>query len=136
MVLYVYDTACIDPPCIDSVTVTGADLGALTSAAYARALARKLDYLQQLTANIASATPSTNTNTTNGSLQSPSASNQKPSPTSWAVAVVMDSLPEEELVVQVQQEDFLYAATQVKPSVSVQELMHYESLGSAFSDFS
>ena len=107
--------------------------------------------MQQLTANIAAATPSTNTitstttSTSTSALQPQSevnknvrnpASSQKPSPSSWAVAVVMDSLPEEDLIVQVQQEDFLYAATQVKPSVSVKELMHYESLGSAFSDFS
>ena len=119
-------------------TVTGADIGAVSSAAYSRALARRLDVLKARTAAAlsarATATATATAIATGGSMHNVPTSAAKRVQSPWAVAAYLDTLPAEELVVTVTQEDFYDAAAAVKPSVSADELRHYESLGEAFND--
>jgi len=107
-------------------TVTGADIGAVSSSAYSKALARRLDALKARTALALAAR--------DHASSAGAAATVKRGQSPWAVAAHLDSLPAEELVVTVTPEDFYAAAEAVKPSVSPEELAHYESLGAAFND--
>jgi peroxin-6 len=126
------------------VTVTGADIGAVTSTAYSRALRRKLDELrdsapQVQSTSCSSASSSSINNERPGDMNSTANVSTRTSVSTagrapWALAAFVNSLPAEELTVFVRKEDFLEAARTLKPSVSAEELVHYEGLGAAFSD--
>jgi peroxin-6 len=95
-------------------TFTGADISAVASQALMRALKRRIGELEEELRAI------------NRSLQSPDGRD-------ISMTAYLSQLSEEELQARVTREDFIDAAKSVTPSVSQEELRHYERLREQFS---
>ena len=90
--------------------VTGADLGAVSAAAFSIALQRKLKMLEQAALEL-------------HGFEGEGTSME------YVVSSYVDSLTDEELTCVVSQDDFTAAIKTLKPSVSMVELQRYVSLG-------
>ena len=102
------------------LNVTGADIGGVTSTAYAVALKRKLAQLRaQAMLHL-------------GHSSAESASVITKEPDDFAVQAYINQLDAQELTISVEQEDLLFAARNVQPSVV--DLDYYESLGDVYDD--
>ena len=103
------------------LNVTGADIGGVTSTAYGVALKRKLAQLRnQAMLHL-------------GQLGSVDAAEvPTKDPDDFAVQAYINQLDAQELTISVEQEDLLFAARNVQPSVV--DLDYYESLGDVYDD--
>jgi SpoVK/Ycf46/Vps4 family AAA+-type ATPase len=114
--------------------VAGADIGALSSSAYSKALERKLSQLRDQ----AGGEEKTESNITifGNEIQGPGTNaTDRTSPVSpIKLSAYINSLSNSDLVVSVRMSDFLFAVTNIKPSVTRSELDHYEALGEEFND--
>jgi len=109
--------------------VTGADIGAVTSAAFSTARERKLQELRREALEAADTrTSSVSTSTSAGQVEN------REDEEAWVIAAYVNSLPQSELQVVVTQGDFVSAIKLVNLSVSAEELVHYEALASRFED--
>lgn len=103
--------------------VTGADVGAVTTAAYNLALQRKLAQLRQAFFKSSSLQNGKNASTESEGID-------ESQEEMWALTEYMDQLTKNELQVVVQQIDFTAACNDLKPSVF--DLAHYEELQEQF----
>ena len=110
--------------------ITGADIGAVSTAAYGLALARKLKQLEfdALVYN------NHNNNISNSKVVTSTTVSATASRASVAATVqgYVNKLPENELIVSVLQQDFLAAVDGIHPSVV--DLAYYEGLDEAYND--
>ena len=133
--------------------ITGADIGAVTSAAYGAARERKLQDLQREAVAVlegAESWPSSSlspplsavsSSSTHPSDPSPSADhNPNPNPNPnlnsraniWAISAYVNALPPDRLEICVTRADLQQAVREVHLSVSEAELVKYEALGRQF----
>lgn len=112
----------------------GADIGALSSSAYSKALERKLSQLRDQ----AGGEEKIKLNSKDGrnEIQGPeSHTTDRTTPaSSIKLTAYINSLSNSDLMVSVSMSDFLFAVTNIKPSVTRSELDHYEALGEEFND--
>ena len=90
-------------------SVTGADIGALTSSAYFKALHRKLNDIKKSAVNLG--------------IISDVSINQ-----------YLDSLSDDEIAITINYDDLHSALISIQPSVTAAEVRHYENLATRFSD--
>lgn len=109
------------------LNVTGADIGGVTSTAYGVALKRKLAELRLQAKLHLSKTNITTTDVDDNML-----SKTPKEPDDFAVQAYINQLDAQELIITVEQEDLLFAARHVQPSVV--DLDYYESLGDVYDD--
>ena len=103
-------------------------MGALSAAAYAKALERTLTQLRERAEKVEIKTknPQRDPKEKEIGTESPLSSKK--------LSAFVNSLSDVELKVLVVNSDFLHAARTIKPSVSRSELDHYEELGEEFND--
>ncbi len=114
------------------LNVTGADIGGVTSTAYGVALKRKLARLRYQAMSHLRQLDSAGSGSI-GSDEDPQHSSERTKePDDFAVQTYINQLDSEELMITVEQEDLLFAARNVQPSVV--DLDYYESLGDVYDD--
>lgn len=104
--------------------VTGADIGSLSSTAYGLALERKLATLESDCKRLLM------------EERSAAGLSHEESMLDFDVYLsnYVESLPPLKLVVTVSQDDFLVALSELKCSVSAEDLLHYEMIGKQYDD--
>jgi SpoVK/Ycf46/Vps4 family AAA+-type ATPase len=122
--------------------VTGADISAVTSSAFSRALQRKLAELraQAIEALGLGLGRDTSIRTSTGSSDSVGESGGAGGSTSieacveddWKIRSYINKLTRKQLIVTVQQEDFMYCAARAKPAAV--DLEYYKQLGERYDD--
>lgn len=98
-------------------SVTGADIGALTSSAYFKALNRKLDEIKSKAISLGIIDDNDN----NGKNSE------------FAINQYLDSLDESEIMITINNHDLHSAIMTLKPSVTLSEVARYEQLATQFS---
>jgi len=112
------------------LNVTGADIGGVTSTAYGVALKRKLAQLRNQAMLHLRQLDSAGSIYSDNDPQHSSVRTKEPD--DFAVQAYINQLDLEELTIIVEQEDLLFAARNVQPSVV--DLDYYESLGDVYDD--
>ena len=137
-------------------TVTGADIGMVTSSAYSEALTRKLSELRRKSMEVMingsgesgkvgikgfhGGIETTNNTKEKSMIDEKTTSdiinndNNSIKYNKLRLANYVNNLPENELSVIVTLADLVLCAKNVKPSVTESELIHYEALGAEFND--
>lgn len=112
----------------------GADIGALSSSAYSKALERKLSQLRDQAGGVE--TKKSKSESSNEMIQGPATNTtDRTTPASSSkLTAYINGLSTSDLMVSVSMSDFLFAVTNIKPSVTRSEIDHYEALGEEFND--
>lgn len=113
---------------------SGADIGALSSAAYSKALERKLSELRDGAEKMSHNAMSSSSRDANSEISALIDDQKKSFLSSKRLSSYISRLSNAELTVPVCREDFLHAVRSIKPSVTRSELDHHEALGSEFND--
>lgn len=126
------------------MAILGADIGALSSSAYAKALERKLLDIRSLAEKNneieQKKQKSLNFKDKNQIFEGISEEkfdlndNNESKLSIWTLSTFINKLSKSELLVTVNTIDFMSAVKDIRPSVSKEELKHYEAIGKEFSD--
>lgn len=113
----------------------GADIGALSSSAYSKALERKLSLLRDRAgADAEKKKPYAKAVETATQEPECDETDRPTSVSSTKLTAYINGLSNADLTVSVSMRDFLFAVANIKPSVTRSELDHYEALGEEFND--
>jgi SpoVK/Ycf46/Vps4 family AAA+-type ATPase len=126
------------------LAILGADIGALSSSAYAKALERKLldirslaekdNEIQQKQLKSLNFKDKKQKFEGNSEEKFDSNDNNESKLSIWSLSTFINKLSKSELLVTVNTIDFMSAVKDIRPSVSKEELKHYEAIGKEFSD--
>jgi SpoVK/Ycf46/Vps4 family AAA+-type ATPase len=120
------------------VLVTGADLAAVSSSAYQYALMKKLQELEQLkkVTTVVTNTKDQEEATAAAATATAAATILRSDFAYEEHLLFMESLREDQLMIEVTMDDFIQATIGLVPSVSSEDMIHYESLRRAYDDSS